>query len=181
MQKTGLRPRAAPAASLPLPAPLAAPLPWRDAAIRIRRLGPAERGLLAQHLLALPPADLRARFGAVRDPAMIARDCARLDLAADLAVGGFDAAGMLVGLALGCRCGPRSVEIAVSVLPAERRRGLGAALVAAVCGAARQQGATEAVVEGDADNRPMRALLLHPGVRPPPGEGAARLPLRQDR
>lgn len=158
------------------PAPVAAEL--RNL-LRIRRLGAADGPAVAAHLLALPAADRRARFGAALDAAAVLRHCAQLDLGREIGFGALDVEGALVGLAIGCGDGARRVEVAVSVLPAQRRRGLGAALVARVCGAALAAGARMAVFEVEGGNEAMRGLLLHLGVRPAPGDGVTLLPLTE--
>jgi GNAT superfamily N-acetyltransferase len=162
-------------------APPAAPGDWVRGLVRLRRLQPADHAALAAHWLALPSDDRQARFGAALGEAAIRRHAAGLDLDGGLGWGAFEPEGAMVGAALGFACGPGRVEVAVSVAPARRGRGLGATLVAAVCGTARAQGRTEALFEVAAGNGPMRALLRHLGVRPAPGDGTTVLPLTLER
>jgi GNAT superfamily N-acetyltransferase len=57
----------------------------------------------------------------------------------------------------------RLVEVAVSVAPEHRRRGLGADLVARVCGAGAARGAEGAIFEFDPRNAAIRGLVRHLG------------------
>ncbi|MBX9700650.1 MAG: GNAT family N-acetyltransferase, partial [Acetobacteraceae bacterium] len=96
---------------------------------RIRALGPDDAAAMAAHLLALPPPDRHARFNGMPGEAMIRRFCAALDPVRDIRVGAFGPDGAMIGAAIACRDGADRVEVAVSVSPGFRRRGLGAALV----------------------------------------------------
>ncbi len=76
-----------------------------------------------------------------------------------------DASGEVVGAALAFtyRAGAdrgRSAEIAVSVAPEHRRRGLGSDLAARVCDAVAQCGADAAVFKFDASNSAIRGVAV---------------------
>ena len=145
---------------------------------RIRRLGRGgDRITLARHLLALPYADRAARCGGATDGSTILAQCAELDLLRDIGVGAFDPAGAMVGAAIGMVRSRDHLEIAVSVLPGLRRRGLGATLLARVCAAALDRGMTIALFEIAEQHRAMRALLEGLGAEPAGEERVALLPL----
>jgi GNAT superfamily N-acetyltransferase len=145
----------------------------------IRRLGPADRAALADHLLALPPADRQARFDATLADAAIHAQCAALDLAAGgdaIGCGAF-AGDRLVGAALALR-GAGFAEIAVTVAPDWRRRRVAAMLVCEVCArAAREFGAGRALFQFSPSNAPIQGLVRHLGGMPRRLEGLAEIPL----
>jgi len=106
----------------------------------VQRLDSAERILLLAHLLSLPPADRQLRFGTVLAPALIARYVAKLDFVRDAVFGVRNDDLSLAGLAHVAFAGARA-EVGLSVLPAHRRRGVGAALLARAAEHARNRGA----------------------------------------
>ena len=153
--------------------------PW----LLIRRLEQDDRAALAAHLIGLPPEDRRTRFsGNLRDEA-IRRHCDELDLEETVCFAALDATGAVVGAALGFACGVGAghrrwfAEIAVSVAPEHRRRGLGADLVARVCGAVSARGADSAVFEFDPSNIAIRGLVRQLGGRFAPRADSCEIPL----
>lgn len=146
--------------------------------VRIRPLGRGgDRITLARHLLALPYPDRAARCGGAADGQTILAQCAELDFGRDIGIAAFDPGGAMVGAAIGLLRSRDHVEVAVSVLPAHRRRGLGATLVARVCAAALERGMTVALFEIAEQHRAMRALLEELGAEPAGMEHVALLPL----
>ncbi len=140
-------------------------------ALLIRPLDHGDRAALTAHLIGLPREDRRTRFSGNVSDAAIQRHCDELDLGETVCFAAFDAAGDMIGAALGFACGAGAghqrwfVEIAVSVAPEHRRRGLGADLVGRVCGAVSARGAHAAVFEFDPSNIAIRGLVRHLGGR----------------
>ncbi len=148
----------------------------------IRRLGPNDRAALAAHLLALPPKDRRTRFGANSGDAAIRRHCEALDLEETVCFAALDGAGAVAGAAFGFLydggAGQRCLaEIAVSVAPDYRRRGLGATLVSRVCDAVTVCGAEAAIFEFDPSNLAIRSLVRHLGGLVAPFAESCAIPL----
>jgi hypothetical protein len=101
------------------------------AELHIRQLGANDLPAVERHLLALGPADRRARFLTYGPDKMIAAYVRRIDPSSTVLVGAFDQSGRMVGLAEAHPAEPPdAVEIAVSIDLAFRRRGLGHGLVA---------------------------------------------------
>jgi GNAT superfamily N-acetyltransferase len=96
-----------------------------------RRLTPAERGALLAHLLALDTTDRRSRFGIAVSDEFVSDYANAVDFDNDAVFGVFDADLALVGAAH-LALVPDRPEIGISVLPALRARGIGAALLARV-------------------------------------------------
>ncbi|HJS83947.1 MAG TPA: GNAT family N-acetyltransferase [Acetobacteraceae bacterium] len=140
----------------------------------IRRLGPDDRVALAEHFISLPRQDRRTRFGGNASDAAIQRHCDGLDLDETVCFAALDASGAVVGAALGFAYGAgdgphrQCVEVAVSVAPEHRRRGLGTDLVSRVHHATAARGADAAVFEFDPSNAAIRGLVRRLGgmVRP---------------
>ncbi len=155
------------------------PLPW----LLIRRLGQGDRAALAAHLIGLPKEDRRTRFGGNSGDEAIRRHCEALDLEETVCFAALDEAGDVIGAALGFTYGVGAghhhgfVEIAVSVAPEYRRRGLGADLVARVCGAVAMRGADTAVFEFDPSNTAIRSLVRHLGGLVAPLADSCVIPL----
>lgn len=95
----------------------------------VRELGPSDRRALATHFLALKGEDRRLRFGAAVNDYAIGRYVERIEFESDGVFGVFDEALELAGAAHLARTAHHA-ELGVSVLPAWRRRGIGAALLA---------------------------------------------------
>jgi ribosomal protein S18 acetylase RimI-like enzyme len=146
---------------------------WRGPAqgpedLRVRPLGRADLPEVERHLLALGPADRRARFGLALGDAAVAAYARRIDPDRAVLVGAADGpGGRLVGLAEAQPTGaPGRVEMAVSVHAPHRRRGLGRRLVGAALAAAFEaRGAEAAEFLFDPGNRPIAGLVRALGAR----------------
>lgn len=104
-----------------------------------RELPRLERAKLAAHLRALDAEDRRLRFGLALNDAAIEAYVARIDFGRDAVFGVFDDALQLTGAAHLARADAHA-ELGLSVLPAHRGRGIGAALLARAHGHARNWG-----------------------------------------
>jgi RimJ/RimL family protein N-acetyltransferase len=131
----------------------------------IRRLTGADEPILLAALTRADPMDLRRRFlGPPPPTATIVRLLRRVDDVHDLALGAFDAAGHLVGVAQFDRIDDEpSAELAIEVGTGWQRQGLGRILLDALADEARALGITRLTASYYADNRPVRRLLHHTG------------------
>ncbi len=165
----------------PLPAIDTLLSPSSRPCLLIRRLEHNDRAALAAHLIGLPRADRRTRFSGHLHDEAIQLHCDDLDLEDTVCFVAFDTAGAVVGAALGFTCGVGHrrwfAEIAVSVAPEHRRRGLGADLVARVCDAVSARGANAAVFEFDPSNVAIRGLVRHLGGQVAPCADSCEIPL----
>ena len=93
-----------------------------------RELGRLERGKVLAHFLALEAEDRRLRFGLPLSDDSIAKYVASIDFGRDAVFGVFDDELRLAGAAHLARAEGHA-ELGVSVLPAHRGRGIGAALL----------------------------------------------------
>ena len=128
--------------------------------LRVRRLGAADRPAIERHLLGLAPSDRRARFLGARGDAVIAAYARALDPSDTILIGAFDAGDRLVGLAEAHPTDtPHLVEVAVSVDPPLRRRGLGQRLVTCALAVAFARGARSAEFVFHSDNGALIGLV----------------------
>lgn len=96
----------------------------------IRALTEADRPAVLRHLTRLPPEDRRLRFGRNMNRLGLKRYLNSIDFDSDRAFGIFDAAMMLSGFAhLALNNAASFAELGLSVLPENRRRGHGEALL----------------------------------------------------
>ena len=118
---------------------------------------------LLAHLVSLPAADTRLRFGAPRTPAASAAYVAGIDFERDAVFAVYDDALMIVGAA---HVGffEDAAELGVSVLPTHRGRGIGAALVVRASEHARNRGTTRLYMHCLAENAPMLAIARRAGM-----------------
>jgi GNAT superfamily N-acetyltransferase len=147
-----------------------------DIVLHVRQLGTGDSRGIEQHLLALAPLDRRARFfGKLTDEAISAY--ARwLDPFRVVLIGAFDPSGRLVGLAEAhLTDAVRNVEIAVSIDPAFRRRGLGQHLVVRALTTAFARGAQSAEFNFEPGNRPLVSMVQMLGGRFGPKLGYASI------
>jgi len=93
----------------------------------INRLSESARATLARHFLALPVQDRSLRFGMALAPAVISAYVDQINLDRDAVLGVHDERNALVGVAH-VAIEDDHAEVALSVLPAHRRRGIGSAL-----------------------------------------------------
>ena len=70
-----------------------------------------------------------------------------------------------VGFALALALGEEAEIVSLGVLPEHRRRGIGSALLDAICGEARSRGAERVVLEMASDNEAASALYAGRGFR----------------
>jgi ribosomal protein S18 acetylase RimI-like enzyme len=111
------------------------------AGLRIRQLGVSDLPAVEQHLLGLGPTDRRARFLSYPTDAAITSYVRGIDPSRTVLIGGFDLSDRMVGLAEAHPTStPNAVEIAVSIDPTFRRRGLGQRLVASTLALAFARG-----------------------------------------
>ena len=68
-----------------------------------------------------------------------------------------------VGFALALALGEQAEVVSLGVLPEHRRRGIGSALLDAICGEARSRGAERVVLEVASDNEAASALYVGRG------------------
>jgi GNAT superfamily N-acetyltransferase len=145
-----------------------------DVALHLRQLGTSDSRAIEQHLLGLAPLDRRARFfGELTDEAISAY-ARRLDRSRAVLIGAFETGECLVGLAEAHPTDAvRTVEVAVSINPAFRRRGLGQLLVARAVMAAFARGAQSAEFDFAPGNRPVVSMVRTLGGRFGPKLGYA--------
>ncbi len=129
----------------------------------IVRLSRRARARLVAHFLALPIADRRLRFGTPVAAAFLARYVDAIDFDRDGVFGIRDARPALVGVAHLAIDGDLA-ELGVSVLPAQRRRGLATALFARAAAHARHRGVPRLVMRFLAGNAPIMGLARKFGM-----------------
>lgn len=138
-------------------------------AIAIERLSPRSRELLALHFLALPSADRYLRFATPATAAFVGRYVDGIDFDRDaiLAVGaaavGDEGRRVLAGV-LHAAYPDSSAEIAVSVLPAYRGKGVASALVERAVAHARERGIRRLSMQLLAFNAPMVRIARKLGM-----------------
>jgi GNAT superfamily N-acetyltransferase len=132
-----------------------------------RRLDRRDLPEVERHLLALGPADRRARFGSAFSDAAVLAYARGLDPARGVLVGAVDeASGRILGLAEahpGASAG--WVEVAGSVQAPHRRCGLGRGLVGAALAAAFEHGTEVAEFFFAPGNHPIAGLVRALGAR----------------
>lgn len=143
-----------------------------------RELLRLERAKFATHLRALDSEDRRLRFGLALPDAAIDEYVARIDFGRDALFGVFDDALHLIGAAHLARADAHA-ELGVSVLPAHRGRGIGAALLARAHGHARNWGIGVLFMHCLTENAAMMHLARKQNMRivAESGEADARLEL----
>jgi GNAT superfamily N-acetyltransferase len=93
----------------------------------VHRLSESARATLARHFNALPAQDRSLRFGMALGPTVIAAYVDQMNLERDAVLGVHDERNALVGVAH-VAIEDDHAELALSVLPGHRRRGIGSAL-----------------------------------------------------
>ncbi len=134
-----------------------------DTPIPVQRLSANARDAYRAHLLALPPDDVRLRFGAPMAREGIAAYVARIDFAADEIFGVFGDAMRLDGAAH-LAFGGELAELGVSVLPSARGRGIGHALVARAAEHARNRSVPRLFMHCLAENAAMIRIARNAGM-----------------
>lgn len=134
--------------------------------VGIRRLRPADEGVLRAALSHADPIDLRKRFLGPPPPAStIVRQLERVDDVHDLALGAFDEAGHLIAVAQFDRLDDEpTAELAIEVGTGWQRQGLGRIMLDALIAEARALHITRLTASYYADNLPVRRLLHHSGL-----------------
>ena len=114
--------------------------------LRLRQLTAGDAGAIEAHLLGLDMMSRNSRFHCALGDYAVAQYARCFDAAVDTLFGAVDArSGCIVALAEARRADVSySVDLAVSVHPSHRRRGLGRSLAARAVAAAFARGATEA-------------------------------------
>lgn len=130
--------------------------------IESRRLFPLDRHNLREHFLQLDHDDRHMRFGAAIDSNVIDRYVARLDFTQD-AMFGVAQEGDFIGVAHAAWV-HHTVELALSVIEAHRRRGLGTHLFARGLAWARERGARELWMHCRSDNVAILGLARRQGM-----------------
>lgn len=129
----------------------------------VQRLGDGARAGYAAHLHALPPEDVRLRFGSPLAAEAIDAYVARIDFDADAVFAAHDERLAPVGVAhVGVV--DDAAELGVSVLPDHRGRGLGSALVARAFEHARNRGLRRLWMHCLAGNATMTRIARRAGM-----------------
>jgi GNAT superfamily N-acetyltransferase len=149
-------------------------------AFTVQRLNEGQRATLLKHFLALPPKDRSTRFGAPVAPAGIAAYVSGINLDRDAVIGVQDEARSLVAVAH-VAVEDNAAEVALSVLPEHRRRGIASALFGMALAHARASRVPMLVMCFLIANTPVLRIARKFGMRvaATSGEASARLDLRQ--
>jgi GNAT superfamily N-acetyltransferase len=149
-------------------------------ALTVQRLNEGQRATLLKHFLALPLKDRSLRFGAAVAPAGIAAYVSRIDLNRDAVLGVQDDSRSLVAVAH-VAVEDNAAEVAFSVLPEHRRRGIASALFRLALAHARSSRVSMLVMCFLLGNAPILRIAQKFGMRVAAisGEASARLDLRQ--
>jgi RimJ/RimL family protein N-acetyltransferase len=127
-------------------------------------LGAADAQRIVRHLQRLPLEDRHSRFGlGMSDSALATYVQHAAARSSDRLFGVADVSGRLVAVAH-LYLTPPSAEVAVSVDPLLRRRGLATALIRAAAHAAQEAGATQLQMTCLPDNAAARALVRRLGM-----------------
>lgn len=143
--------------------------PSRSAYTPIRSMGPGHRGRIAEHLLALEPADRYLRFGYPAGDAQILSYVQNLNFERDDVFGIYNRRLELLAVAhLAYASSPEyesCAEFGVSVLKRTRGRGYGKRLFERAVIHARNQGVDMLFIHALTENTPMLAIAAHAGAR----------------
>ena len=162
LRRPGARPPSEAARSIMARAYFASSL----AGLCLRQLGATDLAEVERHLLELRPSDRRARFLGDLSDAVIAAHARGLDPSGAIVIGAYCSSAGLIGLAEAYPTDAlRTVEVAVSVDAAFRRRGLGRCLVARVLAFAFARGAESAEFDSAPDNHALARLVQSLGGR----------------
>lgn len=132
--------------------------------IPIRELARLDRAALEPHFLALDGEDRRLRFGAPLNDDAVRAYVARIDFERDAVFGVYDDVLRLIGAAHVAR-GDGHAELGISVLPADRGRGIGGALLARAYLRARNWGVRALFMHCLTENAAMMHLARRQGMR----------------
>ena len=131
--------------------------------VSVQRLTEGSRPELSRHFLSLGREDVRLRFGVVIPAAAIAEYVERIDFDADAVFGVHDEELALTAVAHVAFTDDMA-ELGVSVLPASRRRGIGAALVARAAEHARNRRTQRLYMHCLAENAVMIRIAQRAGM-----------------
>lgn len=131
--------------------------------LAVQRLGEGVRATLMAHFLALPAKDRCLRFGAPVAPAAIGDYVDRIDFGRDAIFGVHDDRLTLVGVAHMAVKGGLA-ELALSVLPSHRRRGVGSALFKRAVAHARDRSIPRLFMQFLAGNAPIMRMAQRFGM-----------------
>jgi GNAT superfamily N-acetyltransferase len=129
----------------------------------VTRLNEASRPGLLRHFSSLPLEDLRLRFGSMLAPSAIEEYVARIDFDRDAVFGVHDEELALIAVAHVGFTG-EFAELGVSVLPAHRGRGVGAALLTRAAEHARNRFVDRLYVHCLSENTAMMRLAKQSGM-----------------
>jgi len=129
----------------------------------IQLLDGSARASVLAHLISLSLADRYRRFGGAIAPSVIADYVGRTDFVRDAILGVSDDQTAVVGLAHAAFA-EDPAEVALSVLPSHRNRGLGRALLASAVGEAIRRGAARVLMRFESDNAPMLRIAQRFGT-----------------
>jgi GNAT superfamily N-acetyltransferase len=129
----------------------------------VQRVGSSAREQFLAHLVALPSDDVRLRFGSPLAAAAMAAYVARIDFERDAVFAVYDDNLAIVGAA---HVGffDDAAELGVSVLPSQRRRGLGTALVIRASDHARNRRTMRLYMHCLAENAAMMTIARRAGM-----------------
>jgi GNAT superfamily N-acetyltransferase len=140
--------------------------------IHVRELSRLDRTAMERHFLALEAEDRRLRFGLAIGDAAVRDYVARIDFGRDAAFGVFDDELHLLAVGHLAR-GARHVELGISVLAAQRGKGIGGALLARAHMHARNWGERALFMHCLAENGAMMHLARREGMTIGMGGGEA--------
>lgn len=143
----------------------------------IRRLNEGLRTGLVAHFVALPMTDRRLRFGASLAPAVIAAYVDGIDFVRGAVFGVHDDRLALVGVAH-MAIEDDLAELALSVLPTHRGRGVGSALFKRAVAHARNRCVPRLFMLFRSENAPIMRIAQRFGMRIVAGGGEARAHLK---
>ena len=131
--------------------------------ITVQRLAGSGRAPFLAHLLALPADDVRLRFGATLGPESIASYVDRIDFDADAVFAVHDDGLAVIGAAhVGFYDG--GAELGISVLPGQRGRGLGSALLKRATDHARNRRTARLYMHCLAENAAIMRIARNAGM-----------------
>src|SRR2546421_2790073 len=130
----------------------------------VSQLSPMHRPALLRHFLALDHNDRRLRFGAPLADSALRAYVARIDLERDAAFGVFDDELELAGVAHVARLEDEA-ELGISVLPKQRNRGIGGALLERAVLRARNWGVRALYIHCLRENEMMMHVARKRGMR----------------
>jgi GNAT superfamily N-acetyltransferase len=133
--------------------------------IPTKQLAASSRAAIFEHFLQLPSDDLRLRFGTIRSPASLAEYVESIVFDRDAVFGGFDDRLALSGVAHVAMMSEGTAELGVSVVPDERRQGIGTALFERAHGYARNRRIRTLFMHCLTENRAMMHIAKKAGMR----------------